>query len=339
MGEIQKQRDSEIVLLRLIGMLMIIGCHLSTYFGIGALGQILNVGVQLFLFISGWIYSSYPIADGKQWIAKRWARICIPMYIWVTFVYVLEIGIKKSSGSLWGLLFCLFDLQGLPFLVKGTDSYLLSGINHLWFLTALMFCYLLTPAVKKIKREMTKKNFVLFCIVGTLGVVLLAYVGIYVEYIFIYFLGYFLAKLWKQHTNRQYFLLTVTFIIAMMIRLAGRYYLDGTIVYDVIITSLTHNVLAIWIFGTVKWIGSKTEIIARIARNKAVCYLEEKSYYIYIVHYYFLTGTFSVRKMADNIGLQMLIFVILVWISAVILQKTDYFLVKNIEKILLKKRG
>ena len=105
MGEIQKQRDSEIVLLRLIGMLMIIGCHLSTYFGIGALGQILNVGVQLFLFISGWIYSNYPIADGKQWITKRWARICVPMYIWVAFVYVLEIGIKKSSGSLWGLLF------------------------------------------------------------------------------------------------------------------------------------------------------------------------------------------------------------------------------------------
>lgn len=37
MSEIQKQRDSEIVLLRLIGMLMIIGCHLCTYFRIGIL--------------------------------------------------------------------------------------------------------------------------------------------------------------------------------------------------------------------------------------------------------------------------------------------------------------
>lgn len=329
MGEIQKQRDSEIVLLRLIGMLMIIGCHLSTYFGIGALGQILNVGVQLFLFISGWIYSSYPIADGKQWIAKRWARICIPMYIWVTFVYVLEIGIKKGSGSLWGLLFCLFDLQGLPFLVKGTDSYLLSGINHLWFLTALMFCYLLTPAVKKIKREMTKKDFVLFCIVGTLGVVLLAYVGIYVEYIFIYFLGYFLAKLWKQHTNRQYFLLTVTFIIAMMIRLAGRYYLDGTIVYDVIITSLTHNVLAIWIFGTVKWLGTKTGFIRELANNRIIGYFEGLSYYIYIVHYYFLVDAFGLKRITEQTALQMLLFAILVYVSAVLVRKWDNIMQNN----------
>lgn len=329
MGEIQKQRDSEIVLLRLIGMLMIIGCHLCTYFRIGILGHILDVGIQLFLFISGWIYSNYYITDGKQWIAKRWARICIPMYIWVAFVYVIEIGIKKSSENLWGLLFCLFDLQGLPFLVKGTDSYLLSGLNHLWFLTALMLCYLLTPAVKKIKREMTKKDFVLFCIVGTLGIVLLAYAGIYVEYIFIYFLGYFLAKLWKQHTNRQYFLLTIIFIIAMIIRLAGRYFWDGTIAYDVIIAGLTDNVLAIWIFGTVKWLGTKTEFIGELANNRVIRYFEGLSYYIYIVHYYFLVDDFGLRRITEQTAFQMLLFVILVYVSAVLVRKLDNVMKNN----------
>lgn len=329
MGEIQKQRDSEIVLLRLIGMLMIIGCHLSTYFGIGALGQILNVGVQLFLFISGWIYSEYTITDGKKWIVKRWMRICIPMYIWGSFIYILEMGIKKSSGNLLGLLFCLFNLQGLPFLAKGTDSYLLSGINHLWFLTPLMLCYLLTLIVKKVKREMTKKDFILFCVIGTFGVILLAYAGIYIEYIFIYFLGYFLKKLWKQHTNKQYFWLTAFFMIAMAVRLAGRQFLDGTIAYDTIITSLTHNVLAIWIFGTVKWLGTKTDCIRELANNRIIGYFEGLSYYIYIVHYYFLVDAFGLKRITQQTALQMLLFVILVYVSAVLVRKLDYLLIET----------
>ena len=108
-------------------------------------------------------------------------------------------GIKKSSGNLLGLLFCLFNLQGLPFLVKGTDSYLLSGIKAIygvlcimgdtvfvpkkflqalfspflgtyWFITAYLAFYLLCPLLNILVQSLSQKQFRTF--IGILTVII-----------------------------------------------------------------------------------------------------------------------------------------------------------------------
>lgn len=54
------KKNNAIVLLRVMSMFMIILCHISFYYtflpGSGFVGQFLNVGVQIFLLISGFLY-------------------------------------------------------------------------------------------------------------------------------------------------------------------------------------------------------------------------------------------------------------------------------------------
>ena len=42
---------------KVIAMFMIVGCHLSEWFGVNIVAMILNVGVEIFLFVSGYLYS------------------------------------------------------------------------------------------------------------------------------------------------------------------------------------------------------------------------------------------------------------------------------------------
>lgn len=87
------KRDVSIQLIRILSMfLIIIGCHLISEFGNDILkkaGQIFNVGVYIFLFISGYLYGDKIIKNKKKWYFKRLKRILIPMYIFMVFVFAL----------------------------------------------------------------------------------------------------------------------------------------------------------------------------------------------------------------------------------------------------------
>lgn len=77
--------DSSITWLRVCAMLMIVGCHImivSPYrFGTAA-ALLLNVGVEIFFMISGYLYGQREI-PGKytQWYAKRFLRLAPPYYL------------------------------------------------------------------------------------------------------------------------------------------------------------------------------------------------------------------------------------------------------------------
>ena len=54
---------------KVIAMFMIVGCHLSEWFGVNIVAMILNVGVEIFLFVSGYLYSDKNI--GKKFYKKE----------------------------------------------------------------------------------------------------------------------------------------------------------------------------------------------------------------------------------------------------------------------------
>ena len=79
------KRDVSIQLIRILSMfLIIIGCHLISEFGNDILkkaGQIFNVGVYIFLFISGYLYGDKIIKNKKKWYFKRLKRILIMFFL------------------------------------------------------------------------------------------------------------------------------------------------------------------------------------------------------------------------------------------------------------------
>lgn len=182
-----------------------------------------------------------------------------------------------------------------------------------------MLCYVLVIVVKKLHiRIDNNKKFVKFIVLGIVLVMAFAYLSIRLNDIFIFFVGYSLAQCDFKESKKNLLILTFSMALGMSIRLIGNQYFDGTVFYDFIIAGFTHDMLAIWIFYTIK-------TVYKFLDNHQVIYnivtqIEGLSYYIYITHYTFLNGIMCVDQISSSIPLQLISFLILTYISAKLLK-------------------
>jgi peptidoglycan/LPS O-acetylase OafA/YrhL len=83
--EQKNKRRTDIIILRTLSMMMIVLCHIIHYYtfipGSQILGQVFNVGVQIFLLISGYLYGMKSTWAFSRWIVQRVRRICIPVFL------------------------------------------------------------------------------------------------------------------------------------------------------------------------------------------------------------------------------------------------------------------
>ena len=122
-------------------------------------------------------------------------------------------------------------------------------------------------------------------------------------------------------------------IIAILTRLYFRQILDGSLLYDVIIVSITHTILGICIFRTIKYLCEKFNIKG----NKFINSMDNLSYYIYITHYMFMVGPIRTMGMTQFLIINIIITIVLSYISAIVLRLIDNKIQYFIEKINLFK--
>ena len=112
----------DVSLCRVIAMVLIIFCHLFGWMRIPALSQLLNVGVFVFLIISGFLYSNKEIAYSVQWLISRWLKIYVPMIIWVLIVVLMDIAIFKQIPKVKETVLFFLNLQGIGWIVKSIPT-------------------------------------------------------------------------------------------------------------------------------------------------------------------------------------------------------------------------
>ena len=177
-------RDRGIQIIRIIAMFSIILCHLMQEMSSSLLiksAQFFNVGVYIFLFISGLLYGRKNIDNYKQWIVKRFKTIMIPVYAFIVILSVILL--FQNNFNFKYILIYLFDLQ---YFFGG-----MIGSGHLWFITIIMICYLITILLNKYKTFFSKKYFIFILIV--LAIILSMFslkYSLLLWYIIIYIIGY-----------------------------------------------------------------------------------------------------------------------------------------------------
>ena len=76
---------NDISLLRVVSMFLIILCHIIKYYdfipGSKILGQVFNVGVEIFFLISGYLYAGKMISFYLDWYKERIRKIYFPVLI------------------------------------------------------------------------------------------------------------------------------------------------------------------------------------------------------------------------------------------------------------------
>ena len=314
-----KRNDNAVSLARVIGMLMIVTCHLFSFCGVTALAQVFNVGVELFLLISGYLYANKKIGNSGHFIKMRWRKLCIPMYLWV--IVILPLNLISNKSSLVSILVYAFNIQGLGTLFwKFKTLPTLIGAGHLWFLTVIMICYLLLVPIKYVERKLVctsrKIVWLSFVLLVVLDIALI-FVGIQIGYFICYFLGYVIGKQDGPLKLIKFSFTSIIMVISMGLRIIGKIYMDDTIIYNKGIAVLTHIILALWIFRLVQLLAEKLgTLTVRVSSSKIWKWLEKESFFIYLTHYAFLVGPFCVVGISPNRVFQIAVFVVCTVLSA-----------------------
>lgn len=319
------QFNTSVSLSRVIGMVMIVLCHIATALGLSAVGQLLQSGVQLFLFISGYLYSNKRIESGKHWLHQRFCRVCIPCYLWIILVCCAGIFANATLSGV-SVTAYLLNLQGYHYIfaflprVPG-----IGGLTHLWFITVLLVCYLLTLLYKR--HEKTGDRWLKTALViGLVLTVPLGLQGLRIDYIWIYFAGYAAGKKQVRLSVKKYILLFAVMAVSVAGRMVMKRYCDvhgDNNLYLYVVIPLAYNAMALWLYYTIDLLNARFRLMERLQNtllDKGIHRLDALSFYIYITHYAFMDGPFAVVHLTGSPACNIAIFLLLTVAASYVLQ-------------------
>lgn len=299
--------DYRVSLIRFVAFLMIIICHIFQYLEY-ELAWWFNVGVQIFLYISGYLYGQKNIKDDIEFYKKQIWKILLPYYIVIIPICLLYKLLKITDIS-WHMVVRVL-------LCNAT----VSGGGHLWFIATILMCYFLCPFYLRYLNCRKRCGKVVY-----LGLVL--YMLIMNEMLFTVFFKYFKGA-WincfflgvcggHNKTNKiiNSSILNITVVSLTLFNLI-QIYIDYVKKVDLSHTNLkilydkfcdyNHVFLGISIFYLLYFLFGKLDYENKILQ--ILCESSDKlSYECYLVHQFFILGPLSLMKLTPFVKVNIVI--------------------------------
>ena len=325
-------------------MVLIVICHTVKYYtfipGHSKLNQVFNVGVYVFLLISGFLYGGKEIREYGKWLLGRVKKVVLPASVVslcdIVLLWCLGASLRKTT-----ILAYVFNLQGLLFLNWDFFCLLFEEIPNLgplWFTTIIMICYLSLPFLQSLCKWSQKgeqKILRSLFVIGTFFVIAAFFLIFHIidlSYIFIFIVGYFLRFLGftRDSTNPlSTLILTILTIILQFARIVIKLNWPSFEFYSMYV-SLSHSILGFWIFYIAfAFEKREPEFIQHVASSKIIREMDSLSYYIFLVHGLFCMGEIlNVYKGFDNLIVSTMTFLGLTLLVAGLLRKLTNRIVK-----------
>lgn len=284
---------------RIIATIMIFLCHTVFLFGefIAISSQFFNIGVDVFLIISAYLFSSNKTSDYKvlNWYKKRFFRITTPYYLLLLFLllYYFFFGVNFNVSDYFG--YYVFS-QGL------TENYL-PGLSHLWYITAIVLAYIITPFLYKIRKTNTANICAFLIFLTAIFVVLTIFVKPILETIYFCILEYTLffmifsknkknIEIIKEFKLDKVFVTVVLVILFCILKIVSNILLDGTNFYMYLLVPIIDMLIGASIFAFIfsaskclyPWFTKNNNML------KVINHLDSISFEFYLVHYLVITG-------------------------------------------------
>ena len=328
----EQKRDLSISFVRMLAMMFIVICHVMQYYDV-ELAWWFNVGVQIFLCISGYLYGRKRILDILVFYRKNFVKILIDYEI-VVFAAVAATVLFTDT------VITVEEIAGAVLTVST-----IAGGAHLWFIPTILMCYLLTPLYERIfsRAEQSHKLLVLA------AAVLLFVVN---ELVFRQMFSYFNAA-WINsyligfalHRFQQYrfcytgsaWLLTLTGAVCISIQASVRYLqlitlTDAWRPFYYPMCDYGHVFLGVALFCSGRVLlrpFCNINLIQRILRLS-----DRYSYQIYLTHHFFILGPLSLMALTANSYVNVVLILLLTVLTAVLLQKIS----AKISAVFMKKQ-
>lgn len=308
---------------RCIAMVSIVLCHFWQHYG-SNLAWIFNFGVQMFLFVSGYLYSEKQIVNVLVFYKKNAKKLLVDYYIYI-FIFIAVIALPGGMNMERHTVFNMLILKDFPL-----------EIGQFWFLPYILLCYGITPLLHAVLDEIDKRNgvrYLLSC------VLLLCFVEVPLRNFFPYFapvwidsyiLGMIIRRCkYKKETfwKRLNVLLWICCAITNgMILWIGFSYLNQlakpqlSLFYEWF--HYSHMLLGICSVLFLHWMFRLWRQIPPFL-TAILDWSDTYSYDIYIVHNLFIQGTYSALKMVESKVIGILLACVLTLVSGMLLNKAS----------------
>lgn len=295
-----RKRDNAISAIRLLAFLAIVACHVCQFFD-WQIAWWLNVGVQVFLCISGYLYGQREIPNTWQFIKKNFVKILVPYYI----VVILAMIAGRASG-----LIVLSQEQMLRVLLLGG---LIPGGEHLWFVSTILLCYLVTPLMLQILTEAARRSRgrFLLAVAGLCATTHVAFYSLSIPHPFnaVWINCYLMGLGLGLAVHRRLFSLRQCALFFGVLALQNILQIYWTYVHALEPASPLQQVLyATWCDYNHVWLGVALFLGLKLlfdhfrfgAKARAILRVSDKySYIAYLVHQFFILSAFSVMALTQ----------------------------------------
>lgn len=289
-----------LVYVRVLSMLSIVVCHICQTYRLIGWSDLFNSGVQVFFVMSGFLYGNKNITSWKRWGIGRIKKLYLPYLIFLLLVIPLYFIFHEEAIKWKALPFYFMNLQGFRFAVGGEFARI-EGLRHVWFLTAIMCGYLITPFLQKIKSKSK------YCFPVLLLLILMAYKIIPGRFVFIlswvylYSAGYFYANLNERHR----FVYSLIFLACLFGLSLSMNWNDLMHIYSIKYRFL-HDLIGI---SVVVW---GIRLMSKVKYNVPafVSFFDKYSFPIYITHFILICGPFSMAYLTPNRSVNILLMLV-----------------------------
>lgn len=314
------EKNANISIIRVVAMLSIVAGHWCLWKNIN-LYQFGGIGVEIFLFISGYLYAGKSIENSMEWLQKRFLKLMPAVWIIAIPMLIFYIVNKKIIFAIKNYCLFLFGLSGLSFVFTKIKTEGFEGLGHLWFVTIILMCYLLLILVKQMEGRdvykrvigVAKKQPIFFSFICLLITLVIEYLHIQLSYFLQFFTGYYIGKIYDKRKAIKYWSVSLIFSAVIgLFRVFLRNIIDGSIFYDEFLAPVSFNIIAVWMISTMSIVlDLKKETSSNLAKSQLWKHMDEISYFLYVTHYMFLFGPFAVENYVKSSILQNVLFIVL----------------------------
>ncbi|MBQ3409918.1 acyltransferase [Candidatus Saccharibacteria bacterium] len=321
-----KKIDSSISAIRLIAMLMIIVCHILQGLD-NKWAYWVNVGVQIFFFISGFLYGKKEIRDVKDFYLKRFRRVFLPYLIVCLVCLFLELVVLKNHYPAPML---VGDVLGF-----GGFNGLVPILTHTWFVSYILLCYVLLPVFQNVFSGKNFRKDLIKLIILVVFIQLLqefSVIGITVAWINNFILGYFYSRSCNGGGSGARFTVAMLLLLAVTLPFAVIYQEKLNValpefmnLHAEMFIQYAHVFLGATLFIAMFAIFKKK----RLKYNFLLSFSDKYSYHIYLVHQIFILYSFSMLHLTGHLWVNIVLIFLCATASGVILKFVADFVDKK----------
>lgn len=286
-------------------MIAIILCHLMLFYNCNLM-YIFNTGVQVFFIISGFLYSTRTYDFTYKRLAKMFRKILIPYY---TFILPIIIIYFLFSNITWG------GVVGVLLTV-----HTIKGLEHLWFVPYILFCYLLLPYLKDIGKMGGGKLPFLIVLFNIISIFLPSFFD--PSCITCFIIGYFYNKVGRL-ISKNNFLFVCFILLSLLIYMYTGFKMKEVIDANVFkyISGYSHMLMGLFCFHYGKLLLEKVFKVDNY--NNFLGFSDKFSYPIYICHQLFILSPFAVMSLTSYSIINIAISLFLIIIVGVAISKVS----------------